>query len=281
MNQSTELMLMPNRLPANLDGLALYLREVNAIPMLSQEEEYALAQRYSKEGDLVAAQKLVLSHLRYVVRIAKSYAGYGLAIADLIQEGTIGLMKAVKRFQPEKNVRLVTFAVHWIKSEIHEFVIKNWRIVKVATTKAQRKLFFRLRGEKKRLGWFTANEVHEVAQDLGVSPREVIEMEARLHAHDDHFDHHPEDDDSVLSPSEYLQAEPDFEEEDNSMPHLMEALSLLDERSQDIIKCRWLNEDKASLKDMAEKYGISIERVRQIEKNAMDKMRGSLIEDVN
>lgn len=275
MNQSTALVAMPNRLPVlSGDGLDHYLREINAIPMLSAEEEQALFARYQQEGDLLAAQQIVLAHLRFVVRVAKSYAGYGLAIADLIQEGTIGLMKAVKRFSPSMNVRLVTFAVHWIKSEIHEFVIKNWRIVKVATTKAQRKLFFKLRGEKKRLGWFSREEINQVAQDLGVNPKDVMEMETRLHAHDDAFDHDAEDDETGFSPSHYLAAPEAEEEGDHSL--LFEALSSLDERSQDIIKHRWLNDDKSSLKDLADKYGISIERVRQIEKQAMEKMRATL-----
>lgn len=277
MNQSTALVAMPNRLPALSDGLELYLREINAIPMLSQEEEQALFARYQQEGDLLAAQKLVLAHLRFVARVAKSYSGYGLALADLIQEGTIGLMKAVKRFSPSMNVRLVTFAVHWIKSEIHEYVIKNWRIVKVATTKAQRKLFFKLRGEKKRLGWFSRDEINQVAQDLGVTPKDVVEMEMRLHAHDDAFDHHPEEDDNGFTPSHYLVApQGDDEEDEGGHAHLFEALATLDERSQDIIKHRWLNDDKSSLKDLAEKYNISIERVRQVEKQAMEKMRYAL-----
>lgn len=276
MNQSTALMALPNRLPVLSDGLELYLREINAIPMLSPEEERTLFARYQQEGDLLAAQKLVLAHLRFVARVAKTYSGYGLALADLIQEGTIGLMKAVKRFSPSMNVRLVTFAVHWIKSEIHEFVIKNWRIVKVATTKAQRKLFFKLRGEKKRLGWFSREEINQVAEDLGVTAKDVMEMETRLHAHDDAFEHFSEDEEDTFSPSQYLEAPQSDEEDEDGHAHLFEALATLDERSQDIIKHRWLSDDKSSLKDLAEKYDISIERVRQIEKQAMEKMRYAL-----
>jgi len=283
-SQSKSLQIVTNRLPALGDGLQRYLQQVNAVPLLSQEEEVALANRFRQEGDLQAAQQLVLSHLRYVVKIARHYTGYGLALNDLIQEGTIGLMKAVKRFDPSVGVRLVSFAVHWIKSEMHEYVIRNWRIVKVATTKAQRKLFFNLRQAKKRLGWFSYEEVQAVAKDLGVNPKEVLEMEARLNAHDDAFDHANDDDDvKTFSPIQYLpmprETEPDaglFDE--NASQYLETALENLDPRSQDIVSKRWLNEEKASLKELAEQYDISIERVRQIEKNAFLKMRESLAE---
>lgn len=272
-------------LPVPVDGLQSYMRQVNAEPLLSQEEEYQLAKRYREEGDLFAASRLVLSHLRYVARIAKMYSGYGLQVADLIQEGSIGLMKAVKRFDPDMKVRLVSFAVHWIKSEIHEFVIRNWRIVKVATTKAQRKLFFKLRQSKHRLGWFSQQEVAEVAKDLGVSTKDVLEMESRLNAHDASFDISVDDESETVSPAQYLAApknadpacsilEGDWEEQ--AQNQLQVALQSLEPRSFDIISKRWLQEPKASLKDLSEVYGISIERVRQLENAALLKLKGSL-----
>jgi RNA polymerase sigma-32 factor len=272
-------------LPVPVDGLQSYMRHVNAEPLLSQEEEYDLAKRYREQGDLFAAQRLVLSHLRYVARIAKMYSGYGLQIADLIQEGSIGLMKAVKRFDPEMKVRLVSFAVHWIKSEIHEYVIRNWRIVKVATTKAQRKLFFKLRQSKQRLGWFSQQEVAQVAQDLGVSAKDVLEMESRLNAHDASFDINIDDDSDMVSPAQYLpapqSADPAFvicegDLEERAQNQLQVALQSLEPRSFDIISKRWLEEPKASLKDLAEVHGISIERVRQLENAAMQKLKSSL-----
>lgn len=283
---SKELILASNTLPVSTDGVASYLARVNAIPMLTAEEEKELALRYRQEGDLAAAQQLVLSHLRYVARIARSYNGYGLAVGDLIQEGTIGLMKAVKRFDPTVGVRLVSFAVHWIKAEIHEFIIRNWRIVKVATTKAQRKLFFNLRQAKKRLGWMSKQEVHEVANDLGVSPEEVMEMEMRLNAREESFDPYPEED-TPFAPAQYLltaQNDPEMaatQEEmgDATQHHLHKALMALDARSQDIISERYLTEPKVPLKDLAEKYSVSIERIRQLEKAAMDKLKIAL-EDV-
>lgn len=273
------LSLPMNTLPGVIDGLDRYLDKVHAVPVLTAEEEKALALRYRESGDLMAAQQLVLSHLRYVVRIARGYSGYGLALNDLIQEGTIGLMKAVKRFDPDVGVRLVSFAVHWIKSEIHEFVIRNWRIVKVATTKAQRKLFFNLRSlkeAKKRLGWFSAAEVEAVAKDLGVSTDDVMEMECRLNAHDDAFDPLCEEEDpavAVFSATSF--EEPEETQEQNQ---LSLALEKLDPRSLEIVSHRWLNESKTSLKELAEKYNVSIERVRQIEKAAIQKLRDSVIE---
>ncbi len=272
-------------LPVPVDGLQSYMRHVNAEPLLSQEEEYELAKRYREQGDLFAAQRLVLSHLRYVARIAKMYSGYGLQVADLIQEGSIGLMKAVKRFDPDMKVRLVSFAVHWIKSEIHEYVIRNWRIVKVATTKAQRKLFFKLRQTKQRLGWFSQQEVAAVAEDLGVSTKDVLEMESRLNAHDASFDIGIDDDGDMVSPAQYLPApqsadpafviaEGDLEERTQNQLHV--ALQSLEPRSFDIISKRWLEEPKASLKDLSEVHGISIERVRQLENAAIQKLKHSL-----
>ncbi len=282
---SKELQVAKSTLPkVGADGLQSYLQKVNAIPLLTEQEEYDLATRYQEKGDLLAAQQLVLSHIRYVVRIAKQYAGYGLNTNDLIQEGTIGLMKAVKRFDPKLKVRLVSFAVHWIKSEIHEFVIRNWRIVKVATTKSQRKLFFNLRQAKKRLGWFSQEEVNAVAQDLGVSPKDVLEMESRLNAHDETFDPIIDEEDSGFTPETYLAApvssSPEHEViegdyESRAQTNLQSALTKLDDRSLDIVSQRFLVDEaeKASLKDLADKHGVSIERVRQLEKAAIAKLR--------
>ena len=267
-----------------------YVTAVNAIPVLSAEEEYRLAVRLRDEGDLDAARQLILSHLRFVVHVARGYSGYGLNQADLVQEGNIGLMKAVKRFDPEVGVRLVSFAVHWIRAEMHEFILRNWRIVKVATTKAQRKLFFNLRSSKKRLGWFSQDEVNTVARDLGVKPETVLEMESRLSGRDVAFDAPVESDDEdavAFSPSAYLQdlsSEPSRQlERDNTENHnhvrLMAALEDLDERSRDILASRWLNEDnKSTLQDLADKYGVSAERIRQLEKKAMQKLKGLMLE---
>ncbi|KMW74127.1 RNA polymerase factor sigma-32 [Photorhabdus luminescens subsp. luminescens] len=261
-----------------------YIRASNAYPMLTAEEEKELAERLHYQGDLDAAKKLILSHLRFVIHVARSYAGYGLPQADLIQEGNIGLMKAVRRFNPEVGVRLVSFAVHWIKAEIHEYVLRNWRIVKVATTKAQRKLFFNLRKTKQRLGWFNQDEVEMVAKELGVTSKDVREMESRMSAQDMAFDMSADDDQEgqPVAPVLYLQDKAsDFAdgiEEDNWENHAADKLSVaiesLDERSQDIIRCRWLDDDnKSTLQELADKYGVSAERVRQLEKNAMKKLR--------
>ncbi|MGJ0625039.1 RNA polymerase sigma factor RpoH [Xenorhabdus bovienii] len=262
-----------------------YVRASNAYPMLSAEEEKELAERLHYQGDLDAAKKLILSHLRFVVHVARSYSGYGLPQADLIQEGNIGLMKAVRRFNPEVGVRLVSFAVHWIKAEIHEYVLRNWRIVKVATTKAQRKLFFNLRKAKQRLGWFNQDEVDLVAKELGVTSKDVREMESRMSAQDMAFDMSSDDDShdsQPVAPVLYLQDKAsDFAdgiEEDNWENHAADKLSMamegLDERSQDIIRARWLDDDnKSTLQELADKYGVSAERVRQLEKNAMKKLR--------
>ncbi len=262
-----------------------YIQAVNSINMLTAEEEHQLAVRLRENEDLEAARKLVMSHLRFVVHIAKSYSGYGLPQADLIQEGNIGLMKAVKRFDPSVGVRLVSFAVHWIKAEIHEFVLKNWRIVKVATTKAQRKLFFNLRKAKKRLGWFTHDEVQTVAEELGVSTKEVLQMEARMSSQDQAFDLGADDDESGnFAPAQFLEdkttdVEMSVVNEDwdsNASKRLYSALKTLDERSQDIIETRWLADNKITLQDLANKYEVSAERVRQIEKNAMKKLQAAM-----
>ncbi|WP_413113091.1 RNA polymerase sigma factor RpoH [Thaumasiovibrio sp. DFM-14] len=266
------------------DSLDGYISSVNRHPMLSADEERELAERLHYEGDIEAAKGLIMSHLRFVVHVARGYSGYGLPIADLIQEGNIGLMKAVKRFNPEVGVRLVSFAVHWIKAEIHEYVLRNWRIVKVATTKAQRKLFFNLRKAKKRLGWFSHDEVNMVAEQLGVETSEVMEMEARLAAQDATFEAPSEDDDNgsaYTAPVFYLEDKSSdvaqhFEEnnwERHAHDRLANALSTLDERSQHIVKARWLDEDKATLQDLADHYGVSAERIRQLEKNAMKKLK--------
>ncbi|WP_168404284.1 RNA polymerase sigma factor RpoH [Erwinia amylovora] len=269
---------------APLGNLDSYIRAANAWPMLTAEEEKALAERLHYQGDLEAAKTLILSHLRFVVHVARNYSGYGLPQADLIQEGNIGLMKAVRRFNPEVGVRLVSFAVHWIKAEIHEYVLRNWRIVKVATTKAQRKLFFNLRKAKQRLGWFNQDEVEMVARELGVSSKDVREMESRMAAQDMTFDPTPDDEGEgrSMAPMLYLQDKSsDFAngiEEDNWEDHaadkLSDAMRGLDERSQHIIRARWLDDDnKTTLQELADQYGVSAERVRQLEKNAMKKLR--------
>jgi RNA polymerase sigma-32 factor len=264
-------------------SLEAYLGSVNRIPMLSAKEEHDLAQRYRTFNDLDAARSLVLSHLRFVARIARGYNGYGLSQADLIQEGSIGLMKAVKRFDPGMGVRLVSFAVHWIRAEIHEFILRNWRIVKIATTKAQRKLFFNLRAAKKRLGWLSRNEVNEVATDLGVSPKDVMEMDERLSSHDASFDPYQEgeDDHAPHAPAHSL-ADLRFEpetvieaerRESDQGELLQKALTTLDKRSREIIARRWLTEKKATLHELAAQYEVSAERIRQLEQNAFKKLR--------
>lgn len=280
---SPQLQLATMNLP--MGSIDAYIHNVNQIPLLTQEQEYEYARRFHEEGDLEGARSLVLAHLRYVVRIARGYTGYGLPLSDLIQEGNVGLMKAVKRFDPTMGVRLVSFAVHWIKSEIHEFVVQNWRIVKVATTKAQRKLFFNLRQMKKRLGWMNNEELDAVASDLGVTRDDVLIMEQRLNAIDAAYDgDNTTDDDTSFkaAPVDYLpSADSDpaqlFENEHHDAfrrEQLSLALAGLDKRSQDILQQRWLMDDKAmTLHDLAEKYGVSAERVRQLEKNALKKLR--------
>jgi RNA polymerase sigma-32 factor len=264
-----------------------YIHTVNRVPMLSADDEYELAVQFRSGEDLAAARQLVMSHLRFVVHIARSYTGYGLPLADLIQEGNIGLMKAVKRFDPEVKVRLVSFAVHWIRAEIHEFILRNWRIVKVATTKAQRKLFFNLRGRKKRLGWLSYDEVQAVAEDLKVKPETVLEMESRLSGQDVGFDARPDDDDEdsvIRAPAAYLEnssLDPASEIEQNDWKRfqskaLHQALCRLDERSRDIVQRRWLGEQKTSLQELADAYHVSAERIRQLEKNAMKKLHAAM-----
>ena len=262
-----------------------YIAHVNQIPMLSKEEELEYARSFQEEGNVEAARRMVLAHLRYVVRVARGYDGYGLPLADLIQEGNLGLMKAVKRFDPSVGVRLVSFAVHWIKAEIHEYVIKNWRIVKVATTKAQRKLFFNLRTMKNRLGWFTDEEVGNVASDLDVSREEVLRMEQRLNAMDAPYDGPDSDDDAAfLAPMNTLgdaSADPamliEATDSSSSANHqLIQAMYSLDDRSQDILQRRWLNDPKSTLHELADDYGVSAERIRQLEKAAMNKLRAQI-----
>ena len=265
--------------------LQAYINSVHSIGILTSEEEKKLAEDLYYRNDLDAARKLVLAHLRFVIYIAKTYSGYGLPEADLIQEGNVGLMKAIRKFNPEMGVRLVSFAVHWVKAEIHEYVLKNWKIVKIATTKAQRKLFFNLRSKKKGLGWLTEEEVKAMAEDLGVKPSEVREMEKRLSGIDMPFDplSDSDDDEASFAPSQYLEdsdADPSmiFEKDnlsENNSLQLYEALNQLDDRSRDILQDRWLADEKLTLHELAEKYHISAERVRQIEKNAMKKIKQS------
>jgi len=265
----------------NAGSLESYFQSVNKIPMLSAEEERLLAVRYREEGDLEAARQLVMSHLRFVVKVARGYSGYGLPQADLIQEGSVGLMKAVKRFDPTIGVRLVSFAVHWIRAEMHEYIIRNWKIVKIATTKAQRKLFFNLRSSKKRLAWLNKEEVDSVAKDLGVKPQEVIEMEKRLSSYDASFDA-PEtyDDAPSFCPAAYLEDKRQGPEEELEtmqleniqLEALTAALDKLDKRSKDIVNKRWLSEKKQTLHQLADRYGVSAERIRQLEKSAFGKI---------
>ena len=267
-------------------SLQEYLDTASQIPILSKEEEVDLFLRFQEHDDLDAARKIVMSHLRYVIYVARGYSGYGLPLEDIIQQGNVGLMKSVKKFSLDHDVRLISFAVHWIKAEIHEYILRNWKIVKVATTKAQRKLFFNLRKAKKRLGWLSAEETKAVAEDLGVSEREVSEMEQRLYSHDVAFDPTPGDDEEKpYAPALYLpNPEPDpaaeLEADDwNSQAGdaLVEALEGLDERSRDILELRWLAEKKTTLHDLADKYGVSAERIRQIENNAIRKLRTVMV----
>jgi len=267
-------------------SLDAYIQAVGAIPVLSKEDEQALSRRFHEHQDLDAARQLVLAHLRFVVHIAKGYTGYGLPLGDLIQEGNVGLMKAVKRFDPDYGVRLVSFAVHWIRAEIHEFVLRNWRIVKVATTKAQRKLFFNLRKSKKSLAWLTHAETQAVADDLGVTPQEVTEMERRLSARDAIFDPAPDaDDEHSYTPVAYLpspNADPAellerADWQDDASDKMARAMQDLDARSQDILQQRWLADNKATLHELADKYGVSAERIRQLEANAIKKLRLAIV----
>lgn len=282
--------LTAEQLPAS--SIDSYIHYANSIPLLSKDEELELAKELHENGNLQAAQRLVLSHLRYVVKVAKNYMGYGLNLADLVQEGTIGLMKAVKKFQPDREVRLVTFAMHWIKAEIHEYIIKNWRIVKIATTKAQRKLFFKLRSKKKNVSWLSNDEIAEIARDLGVKEKEVMQMEARMAFDDTPFDLPNDDDnDSIerisFSPVEYLEhksANPEQELTDGTwqehmQTNLQKVLATLDPRSLYILQQRWLKEDgeKATLEDLAQHFSVSKERIRQIEAKAMEKIKSALV----
>ncbi len=279
---------MTQSLPIAIDlssseNLTSYMRAVNAAPILTAERERELALRYRNEDDLEAARELVMSHLRYVVKVARGFMGYGLPLTDLIQEGSIGLMKAVKRFDPARDVRLVSFAVHWIRAEIFDYVLRNWRMVKVATTKAQRKLFFNLRKSRKKLGWMSDEEVNQLASDLDVETKTVREMESRLSGSDIAFDPVVErdDEDAYLAPSQHLsdsRYEPEHliskdQQESERNEQLALALTELDERSKDIVSRRWLSDEKPTLHDLAEEYGISAERIRQIEKRAMEKMK--------
>ena len=280
---TTDLLSLSSLSPGR--DLDAYMQTVSAFPILTPEAEKQLAERFYYENDLEAARELVLCHLRFVVHMARSYGGYGLPQGDLIQEGNVGLMKAVKRFNPEVGVRLVSFAVHWIKAEIHEYILRNWRIVKVATTKAQRKLFFNLRGSKKRLAWLTAEETKAVARDLGVSEQEVTRMEGRLASSDLAFDGYDADDESApAAPAQYLSGDaPDPADvvaeqryHDDTSARLAQGLMALDERSRDIIQARWLGDTKATLHELAERYEVSAERIRQIEKSAFKKLEQSL-----
>ena len=290
MTMTTSLVPHLQHLPAPVDSLESYIQAVSQVPVLSAEEEQALARRLRLNGDLAAAQQLIVAHLRFVVHVARGYIGYGLPLGDLVQEGNVGLMKAVKRFDPAHEVRLVSFAVHWIRAEIHEFILRNWRIVKVATTKSQRKLFFKLRGAKKRLGWLNGEEVATVARELSVSAESVTEMESRLSGYDVSFDPAPEADADAdaehepYTPSAYLRdehADPaDALErddwEDQTALQLGEALDRLDPRSRAIVQRRWLDDDKPTLHELAAEYKVSAERIRQLENNAMKKLRASL-----
>ena len=287
MTNALVLKQMDMMLPVNAGSLEAYIRSTQAIPVLSAEEEYNLATRLQQDNDLDAARRLVLAHLRFVVHIARGYSGYGLALADLVQEGNIGLMKAVRRFDPTLKVRLVSYAVHWIRAEIHEFILRNWRIVKVATTKAQRKLFFNLRSAKQRLGWLSREEVDTVAKDLGVKAETVLEMESRLSGYDVSFDPDPDadnEDGTGFGPAAYLEspnADParqmeasDWEEDSSARLEL--ALENLDARSRDILARRWLGDNKATLQELADQYQVSAERIRQLEQNAIKKLKTAL-----
>ncbi|WP_257387218.1 RNA polymerase sigma factor RpoH [Tahibacter caeni] len=283
------LALVSNNLPvpSALGSLEAYISATHRVPMLTQDEEQQLAEQLRRDNDLDAAKRLVLSHLRFVVHVARGYQGYGLPLGDLVQEGNIGLMKAVKRFDPSLGVRLVSFAVHWIRAEMHEFILRNWRIVKVATTKAQRKLFFNLRKSKKRLGWLSHDEAQTVAKELGVPLATVLEMESRLSGRDVGFDAPSDNDDEAPpAPVAYLvdhRADPyeslaNDDQEENQLESLREGMARLDQRSRDIITRRWLKDgEKATLQELADEYGVSAERIRQIEANAMKKMRALFV----
>ncbi len=275
-------------MPVLSGSLDSYIQSVREIRVLAKSEEQALAVELRENDDLEAARQLIMHNLRFVIKVARGYSGYGLPLADLVQEGNIGLMKAVKRFDPSVNVRLVSFAVHWIRAEIHEFILKNWKIVKVATTKAQRKLFFNLRSKKKRLAWMNLAEVNEIADDLGVTSKDVLEMEKRMTGVDIGFDlpAGSDDDEKAYHPSQYLQSETidpseateNADWEDHTQSLFRNALETLDDRSKDILASRWLVDKKATLQDLAGRYGISAERIRQIESNAISKLKLAVAE---
>lgn len=275
-------------MPVLSGSLESYIQSVREIPVLEKSAEQALAVKLRENDDLEAARQLIMHNLRFVIKVARGYSGYGLPLADLVQEGNVGLMKAVKRFDPAVNVRLVSFAVHWIRAEIHEFILKNWKIVKVATTKAQRKLFFNLRSKKKRLAWMNQAEVNDIANDLGVTGKDVLEMEKRMTGQDIGFDLSSanDDDDSTYSPNQYLQSDvvdpsenaESLDWESHTQGLFKSAMSTLDERSKDILASRWLTDKKATLQDLAKKYNVSAERIRQIESNAIDKLKIAVAE---
>lgn len=284
---SKSLALSNTALSVSAGSLESYVQSVHEVPVLSVEDEKAYATRLVEKGDLDAARILVMHNLRFVIKVARGYSGYGLPLADLIQEGNIGLMKAVKRFDPSVNVRLVSFAVHWIRAEMHEFILRNWKVVKVATTKAQRKLFFNLRSSKKRLGWLNVAEADSIATDLGVSTKDVIEMEKRMSGLDISFDLGPgqDDDEKAYSPSQYLLPSENQDPaelleaqdwEDHTQARFNGALAELDDRSKDILASRWLADEKATLQDLADKYGISAERIRQLESSAIKKLKAEI-----
>tara|TARA_B100001248_G_scaffold184551_1_gene140729 strand:+ start:3185 stop:4048 length:864 start_codon:yes stop_codon:yes gene_type:complete len=281
--------LQPSQLNSPGKDIESYLSSVHSIPILSKEEEQELALKLYEEDDLDAARKLVIHHLRFVVHIARSYQGYGLPLGDIIQEGNLGLMKAVDKYDPHRGVKLVSFAVHWIKAEIHEYILKNWRLVKIATTKAQRKLFFNLRSKKKSLDWLTKEEAEKIASDLNVEVKDVLHMENRLSSNDSSFDapvSSGDDDEAAMSPSQYLEDktyDPEVivasEQAENLNKHeLLSALKMLDDRSKDILQRRYLSDEKATLHDLAEEYKISAERVRQIENSALKKLKSLMVE---
>lgn len=285
---SNTLTIQNTTMPVLSGSLESYMQSVREIPVLEKSAEQALAVKLRENDDLEAARQLIMHNLRFVIKVARGYSGYGLPLADLVQEGNVGLMKAVKRFDPAVNVRLVSFAVHWIRAEIHEFILKNWKIVKVATTKAQRKLFFNLRSKKKRLAWMNQAEVNDIASDLGVTGKDVLEMEKRMSGQDIGFDLSSanDDDDSSYSPNQYLQSDvvdpSDAAESADWESHTQglfnNAMSTLDERSKDILASRWLTDKKATLQDLAGKYNVSAERIRQIESNAIDKLKLAIAE---
>jgi len=281
---TTALTIKKDSSPALAGDLDAYMNTLNEFPVLNQQQERALAEKLKKDNDLDAARALVMHNLRFVIKVARGYNGYGLPLADLVQEGSIGLMKAVKRFDPDMNVRLISFAVHWIRAEIHEYILRNWKIVKVATTKAQRKLFFNLRSSKRRLGWLNKSEVDSVAKDLNVSSKDVLEMEKRLNGQDISFDLPQEDEEQTYSPSQYLTNAADNPEdvleasdwENHTQAHFQQAFNELDERSKDILASRWLRDEKATLQDLAARYNVSAERIRQLESAAIAKLKVSV-----